>query len=376
MLSARERNYGIDLLRMVSMFMVALLHVMGQGGILATASPLSINYEAAWFVEIAAFCAVNCYALISGYVGVNGKFKYTNIIVMWLQVTFYTVIITVIFAVVRPEIVGVRQFIYAICPVMTMQYWYFTAYFCLFFFIPIINKAVKSLPKNNLKYLMAVMVIVFSVVPTLFRRDVFYTNFGCSGLWLILLYILGAYIKEYNIVEKISIKRSAILYLGCIVLTWLSKLFLESFSLNYLGKIKWGNILVDYTSPTILLSAIALLSIFSKIDLSYMAKRIIKFFTPATFGVYLIHVQPLVWQNILKDRFVNYVSGSAVHLVLGVLFNAITIYFLCSLIDLVRNKIFKVLRIKQSIERLEKRLIAPSEEDESDSYYHSNKLSS
>lgn len=376
MLSAKERNYGIDLLRMVSMFMVALLHVMGQGGILATASPLSIDYEAAWFVEIAAFCAVNCYALISGYVGINGRFKYTNIIVMWLQVTFYTVIITIIFAVVRPEIVGVRQFIYAICPVMTTQYWYFTAYFCLFFFIPIINKAVKSLPKNNLKYLMSVMVIVFSVIPTLFRRDVFHTNFGCSGLWLILLYILGAYIKEYNIVEKISIKRSSILYLGCIVLTWLGKLFLEKFSLDYFGEIRWGNVLVQYTSPTILLSAVALLSIFSKIDLSYMSKRIIKIFTPATFGVYLIHAQPLVWQNILKDRFVNYVSGSAVHLVFGVLFTAMSIYFLCSLIDLARNKIFKVLRIKQSVERLEKRLIAPSEEDEYDSYYHSNKLSS
>ena len=28
------RNYGIDLLRIVAMFMVLLLHVLGQGGIL------------------------------------------------------------------------------------------------------------------------------------------------------------------------------------------------------------------------------------------------------------------------------------------------------------------------------------------------------
>ena len=29
-----KRNYGLDLLRMVAMFMVLLLHTMGQGGIL------------------------------------------------------------------------------------------------------------------------------------------------------------------------------------------------------------------------------------------------------------------------------------------------------------------------------------------------------
>ena len=35
-----NRNLGIDLLRIVSMFMIVLLHVLGQGGIL---SPLSIH---------------------------------------------------------------------------------------------------------------------------------------------------------------------------------------------------------------------------------------------------------------------------------------------------------------------------------------------
>ena len=36
---AQQRNHGIDLLRMVSMFMVVVLHVLGQGGILAALLP-------------------------------------------------------------------------------------------------------------------------------------------------------------------------------------------------------------------------------------------------------------------------------------------------------------------------------------------------
>lgn len=44
-MKSTNRNYGIDLLRLVSMMMVTLLHVPGQGGILNSAAALAI-----WFV--------------------------------------------------------------------------------------------------------------------------------------------------------------------------------------------------------------------------------------------------------------------------------------------------------------------------------------
>lgn len=34
-----ERNYGIDLLRLVLMYMVCILHTLGQGGILEACEP-------------------------------------------------------------------------------------------------------------------------------------------------------------------------------------------------------------------------------------------------------------------------------------------------------------------------------------------------
>lgn len=74
------RNYGIDLLRIVAMMMIPLLHVLGHGGILGTLTPLETHYEIAWFLEIACYCAVNVYALISGYVGYGRKQKYANLI--------------------------------------------------------------------------------------------------------------------------------------------------------------------------------------------------------------------------------------------------------------------------------------------------------
>ena len=78
----KERNYGVDLLRIVSMAMIAMLHVLGHGGVLNASVNNVMVYSLAWLLEVGAYCAVNCYALISGYVGYGGKFKYSNIIVV------------------------------------------------------------------------------------------------------------------------------------------------------------------------------------------------------------------------------------------------------------------------------------------------------
>ena len=69
----KERNYGIDLLRIISMFMVVVLHVVGHGGVLNATIGLTLKGEIAWAIEIASYCAVNCYALITGFVAYKSQ---------------------------------------------------------------------------------------------------------------------------------------------------------------------------------------------------------------------------------------------------------------------------------------------------------------
>ena len=98
----QERNYGIDFLRIISMFMIVILHILGNGGILASVQTGSVKYHLTWFMEIASYCAVNCYALISGYVGIYSKHKLSNIFYLWIQVIFYTLSITLLFKIISP----------------------------------------------------------------------------------------------------------------------------------------------------------------------------------------------------------------------------------------------------------------------------------
>ena len=222
-----QRNYGIDALRMLSMFMVVVLHILLLSGLLTNEQLFSTQYEIAWLLEICVYCAVNCYALISGYVGVDSKFRFSNIIVLWLRVVFYTFIITMVFFVFIPNSVTKLSFIKALFPVMSSQYWYFTAYFAMFFFIPLLNAALNQIDRIRLKIILISLIILFSVLQTLFCRDVFSTGLGYTAWWLMILYLIGGYIKKYGFLEKC---KSGLLFLGyCMMvwITWGSKFIIE-----------------------------------------------------------------------------------------------------------------------------------------------------
>lgn len=171
-----ERNYGIDMLRLVSMFMVVILHVLGRGGVLEATTRYSANYGLAWFLEIACYCAVNCYALISGYVGVCSKHKWSSLVYLWLQVEFYMIIFTAMFSIFQPGSIGIAELLKMVFPVVFYQYWYFTAYFCMFFFIPVLNLIVQTLEKKTLIFITGSIFLLFSVAQTLRYAEIFGTG--------------------------------------------------------------------------------------------------------------------------------------------------------------------------------------------------------
>jgi len=342
---AKTRNYGIDLLRMVSMFLVIILHMMGNGGILAAAAPGGAHYWAAWGLESAAYCAVNCYALISGYVGAEREHRSGSILQLWLQVVFYTVSITAAFALLLPGSVTADNMLRAIFPVSFRQYWYFTSYFCLFFFLPALNHLLRTFTRPQMKRLLLAMVCLFSLLPTLRGYDLFQTNAGYSVLWLGLLYLLGGYLKLYQPLAGWGVLRSLLVYVLCVLASWGYKLAAER--LPALGLTETAGRLIDYPSPTILLASVALLSAFAGLRIPAPVRRLVRGASPLAFSVYLIHAQPLVWVHLIKGRFAPLLELSLPGFVWGVLGGALGIYVLCSLIDLIRFTLFRLLRVRQ-----------------------------
>ena len=157
------RNQGIDLLRNLSMFMVVMLHVLGLAGLLAATQGQTVKYESLKVIHIGAMCAVNCYGLISGYVGYRSKWRLSSIANLWLQVFFYSAGFGVIFYLLMPNAVGLKDLVKLCLPVLMQRYWYFTAYFALFFTMPLLNAAIDRINRGQFEISFGILLFLLTV---------------------------------------------------------------------------------------------------------------------------------------------------------------------------------------------------------------------
>ena len=145
-----KRNYGIDLLRSFSMCMVITLHFLGHGGVLQNVNN-GANYGIAWLMEAITYAAVDIFATISGFVGWSPEEKRNrakNFIQLWMQVSFYSLVISIITYLFHNEI-GVIGILRGLFPIANDTYWYFTAFFLLTLLMPALNRLITKSENAN-----------------------------------------------------------------------------------------------------------------------------------------------------------------------------------------------------------------------------------
>ena len=345
------RNYGVDFLRILSMFFVIILHCLGKGGVLDAAQPGTIQYASAWFLETFAYCTVNIFGLISGYVGysdVPKKTKYSSWILMWLQVVFYGVVLTGVFELIMPEAVSKKDFFEMFLPVSKELYWYFTAYTALFFLMPLLNAAIRGCTEKQLKQMLIVILVVFVFYDNITRK--FGMEAGYTCLWLILLYLIGAIMKKCKIGEKIKPLSAFAGILALVVVSWLWRLYGREIKL--LGVGVNAKTLVAYTSPTMVFAAMLYIIGFSKISFPQWCEKAIAFMAKGAFAVYLLNNQRFVWKYIMDKKFVFLSEKPAVVLIGVVLGFALCFVVIAILVDHARMFLFRVLGINKIVQKL------------------------
>lgn len=325
-----NRNYGVDLLRIVLMYMIVLLHVLGHGGILGKQNDV-ISFFSIWSIEELCICSVNCFALISGYFAKARSINYKKIIKLWLIAFYYSAIILLLYIVIRGIGFNISNFeinyIKSLLPVLYGN-WYFSSYFFLFFLTPFINKYLNELSEEKSKYLLILFIFVYSFL-NIFRD---FWQKGLSTMWLLILYIIGALLKKSNLFKSISKRNLFLLYLLFCIIT---------FFLNiYFDFRQFGN----YSSPTVLMSAIFLLLLFSKIKINKY-QNLILFISKLTFGVYLFHDNSIIVNLFIKDRFLFINSKNVLMIICFSLIVALIIFIISLVLELFRFCIFKLINI-------------------------------
>ena len=350
----KKRNYGIDLLRIISMINVIILHINLFSSLLGLkySNP---NYKSVWLLETMSFWAVDGFAIISGIVGYR-NYKFSNLIYIWFQASFYSEIISIYLYFIKR--ITTKYLFLSLFPILINRHWYVNAYFFLYLFIPFINYGINSLNRKTYKKIIILFFVFYSIYNiiaiSLFGNASYnFLNGGYSSLWLMILYIVGGYFGKYlfQTNDHLTLKSFILWSLIYFFSTFFSSelhYYIES-NKHKKDKMIINLSLINYASPTIVLQAISLIMLFSRFNINnkYIIK-VIKFFTPLTFNVTLSHLR-IFQEKIFKvQKFFDWALNLAPNeRFYKTIIAGTVIYIIFALIDYLRLLLFNQLRIKK-----------------------------
>ena len=280
--NGRIRQSNMELLRLLSMFLVLVIHAntvfdpwpIDQAAVLADPAACSFRF----LIESLSVVCVNAFILLSGWFGIH--FSFNRLFSFIFQVLFFSLILTLL-----PSARGQGGHLFF--DIFTLnQYWFVRAYIILFILSPALNLFAEHTSKNDFRNVL----IAFFTMQTVFA---YMTNSGWfddgfSPIPFVGLYLLSRYIRIHKPVFS-SFKKEADLgiYLGIsLLLTALSIVLFRWFGS--------GGRMFNYTNPLVIASSVFFVLFFSKIRMKN--SRTLNWVAVSSVGAYLLHMNPLFFQ--------------------------------------------------------------------------------
>ena len=339
--TAPSRNYSLDLLRIISMFMVVCLHILGHGHVFENTED-TVWWYPLEFIWAVCVVAVNLYVLLSSYFLINQKFRPSKLIHLYLEVVFWSLSGWIFAIAAGMDGYSTKTLIFDILlPVSSKKYWFISAYFVLYILMPVLNFFIKKLTKRQHLAVCFGLLFVFSILVEFFpRNNVFDMDNGYSFHWLIVLYFIGSYLRLHADPKKW--KLPGVWYLVAVLVS-LGVTLLISLSPIAVKEMIYGNF-ANYNSINVVIESVLLFIAFLKFDLKgKIPQKIIGFIAPLTFGVYLIHengyFRGFLWQNIVRTQDFPYDSILLIPITLGMV---ILVFLSCVSLDFLRSLVFSL----------------------------------
>lgn len=358
------RNPGIDFVRIITMYSIILHHYFYYGN--------DFKYFPQYKRQLSLAHSIvgnhnDVFILISGIVGYKSN-KYSNLIYLWLTVFFYSVGINK-FSLYFDKKFYIEESDYKIYyPMISEKYWYFSSYFGMYLFLPIINKGIEHLTKFEFRLVVITTLFIFILWKGYKNpeNDLFHIHNGSSVLWFLIFYLTGAYIGKYRVDYK-GIKKYFYCIICIFIFAFISYLYFKIFNNEFyliIGnyKIKIPKVLKQLlnnhnNSLLKIVQAITICLFFLQISYNKYMVKFICFFGPLIFSVYLIHNT-----NYFINKFMNKIfAGLPKKLTFKSLLNILLIksfkiLIFCIIIDYIRHLLFTFLKIKKILLYLETKM--------------------
>ncbi len=303
----------------------------------------TINISRLWYnlIAIGWNLWVDIFVLITWYFLIDSKkISLKKILILYGEIFFYSIIALIIFSIFWEYKINMIDFIKSVLPIRWNNYWFASCYFILYLIHPILNKFLTSLNKDIYVYLIAILILLFSILPTFVPLI---WVWWWPLLIFIILYAIAWYIKLY----KPPILNNRKWLLRAILILIISYSTTVIFSLIWIYIPKINNYIFYFywkDTITIVLLSITLFLFFLNNNLKY--NKYINLIASCTFWIYLIHDNIFIRHWLWVDVFKNSNYQDTIYLIPYSIFVCIFVFFVCVLIDLIRKKIIEKYYLK------------------------------
>lgn len=310
-----RRLQNIELLRVVCMFFILIFHINLNVILRNDNASETLNYIAI-FLNTIVVVAVNCYVLISGFFGINIKLK--SIGKLLFQTEFYAILAIIIGCI----FVGFSKgYITTLFPFKPSGLWFIPCYMTLYVLSPILNQII-NIPRLHICSILSLLIVSFSMY-------FWGGDSGLSILQLILMYLIGAYIREkmtsINRHKEIIITIIGVLVTFAISVVWI-----------YNGHPYSDKTIISYASPWVLLTSVSFFKLF--LSLPDINCKIITTLSVSSLSVYLFHENSIVKEIVyIKPlRYLESLVQTDILFIFLIVLYAVMLYIIVVIIDKVR----------------------------------------
>ena len=329
-----QRILGVDILRALAMFMVVMLHVLFHGGVVDAVPKNSLRGMLLWLFWAENYCAVDLFVLVSGWLLATKRFRPARILALAIQVYFMSIAIRLVAGFVFHFPVRWNAFF--------SDYWFWNSYLVLVLFSPILNAGLQTLcARWKRKYIWSLLAVLTLLLTGLPVRGI---DNGYGPLWLSIPYLVGAAIRMTTTCDLsprckrlLPLMAVSLPVMGVAVRFLCWKLDIETpiFVHPY-----------HYHSALVLATGVCWLLFFTNLRIRSIP-AVLRFASATSFGVYLIHDNPIVRETLIKDRFATLGNNPLPILLASLILSAIGIYAVCMILDGIRLRLFAWLRVPE-----------------------------
>jgi len=318
---SRESNF--ELLRIFSMLYIVVYHFIVYA--IKPGSP-ELDYLMNPITNTL-HVGVICFVLISGYWGI--RFSLKGFMKLFLQCSFYSILIYLVYSIINPEQYNVQGLIQSILP---FQWWFIQIYLCFYLLTPVINIPLK----NSSRQKKLLYIVILGIISFVFGQFIPSLSDGKNCVNFILIYYIGDYLKTCT---KLKPKRILLYYIGLNLMFFCCFMLLRNKPLA--GGIFYRSIF-PYNSIGLIFNASLLFMFFSSLTVK---SKIINWIAVSILPVYLIHENQFL-SRYLYEAIAN-MKGSMPDpwvLIPALILLAIMVIMICILIDKALSPVYKLIQ--------------------------------